>query len=47
MKRSGKSKKEQAKKREDKVIITLMAIASFLCLGIIAVFIYWLEVFLK
>ena len=47
MKQSGKNKKEKAKKREDRWLTTLMAIASFLCLGIIAVLIYWLEVFLK
>ena len=47
MKQSLKAKREKAKKREDKWLITLMAVASFLCLGIIAVFIYWLEVFLK
>ena len=35
------------KKREERVLITLMTIASFLSLGIIAVLIYWLEVFLK
>ena len=40
-------KKKDAKKREDRHLITLMAIASFLCLGIIGVLIYWLEVFLK
>ena len=40
-------KKKDAKKREDRHLITLMAIASFLCLGIIAVLIYWLETFLK
>ena len=40
-------KKKKDNKREDKWLITLMAIASFLCLGIIAVLIYWLEVFLK
>ena len=44
MKRSSKSNK--AKIREDKWLVTLMAIACFLCLGIIAVLIYWLEVFL-
>lgn len=47
MKQSGKTKKAKANKREDKWLITLMSIASFLCLGIIAVLIYWLEVFLK
>ncbi len=40
-------KKKINKKREDRWLITLMAIASFLCLGIIAVLIYWLEFFLK
>lgn len=45
MKQVKKTKKD--KKREDRWLITLMAIASFLCLGIIAVLIYWLEVFLK
>lgn len=34
------------KKREDKIVITLMAIASFLCVGIIGVLIYWMEHFL-
>ena len=47
MKQSGKNKKDKAKKREDRWLTTLMAIASFLCLGIIAVLIYWLEVFFK
>ena len=36
-----------AKQREDRHLVTLMAIASFLCLGIIAMLVYWLEVFLK
>ena len=45
MKRARKTKK--SKKREDRWLIILMAIASFLCIGIIAVLIYWLEVFLK
>ena len=40
-------KKKDAKKREDRHLVILMAIASFLCLGIIGVLIYWLEVFLK
>ena len=47
MKQSVKFNKAKAKKREDKWLITLMAVASFLCLGIISVLIYWLEVFLK
>ena len=38
-------KVKNAKKREDRVLTTLMAIACFLCLGIIGVLIYWLEVF--
>jgi hypothetical protein len=33
--------------REDKWQTILMAVACFLCLGIIGVLIYWLEVFLK
>ncbi len=45
MKQAKKTKK--SKKREDRWLTILMAIASFLCLGIIAVLIYWLEVFLK
>ena len=48
MKQANRTRKTKAsKKRDDKVVITLMAIASFLCLGIIAVMIYWLEVFFK
>lgn len=35
------------KKKEDNTLIILMAIASFLCLGIIGVLIYWVEAFLK
>ena len=35
------------KKKEDKFVIVLMFLASGLCLGIIGVLIYWLEVFLK
>ena len=42
-----RKKKMSAQQREDKWLIILMAIASFLCLGIISVMIYWLEVFLK
>ena len=34
-------------KREDKWLVTLMAIASILCLGIIGYLVYWLEFFLK
>ncbi len=40
-------KKKQKQKKEDNWQIILMAIASFLCLGIIGVLIYWMEVFLK
>ena len=47
MKQTGKNTKKKSKKREDKWIVPLMTIASFLCLGIIAVLIYWLEVFFK
>ena len=47
MKQTGKNTKGKSKKREDKWIVPLMTIASFLCLGIIAVLIYWLEVFFK
>ena len=39
--------RKNSKKKDDKFVIILMAIASFLCLGIISVLIYWLEVFLK
>lgn len=39
------NKKNQ--KREDRWLIILMAIASFLCMGIIGVLIYWMEAFLK
>lgn len=45
--KSTKKSKANAQKREDKWLIILMAIASFLCLGIIGVLIYWLEAFLK
>ena len=36
-----------AQKREDRWLIVLMSIASFLCVSIIGILIYWLEVFLK
>lgn len=39
------NKKNQ--KREDRWLIILMTIASFLCMGIIGVLIYWMEAFLK
>ncbi len=42
-----KNIKKAAKAREDKWLIALMIIASFLCLGIIGVLIYWMEAFLK
>lgn len=37
----------QEKKSEDKWLITLMGVASALCVGIIGVLVYWMEVFLK
>ena len=40
-------KTKAAQKREDKLVITLMIVASFLCVGIISVLIYWMEAFLK
>lgn len=46
-KKKATKKTKADQKREDRWLITLMAIASFLCVGIIAVLIYWLEVFLK
>ncbi len=42
-----KGKSAAAKKQGDKVQIILMAVISFLCLGMIGVVIYWLEVLLK
>ena len=42
-----KNIKKATKAREDKWLIVLMIIASFLSLGIIGVFIYWMEAFLK
>lgn len=38
---------KDVQKREDRWLIVLMAIASFLCMGIIGVLIYWMEAFLK
>lgn len=38
---------KDAQKREDRWLIILMGIASFLCVGIIGILIYWLEAFLK
>lgn len=35
------------KKKDDTTLTVLMAVASFLCLGIIGVLIYWVEMFLK
>lgn len=46
MKKSIK-KTKAAQKREDKWVIALMITACFLCVGIIGVLIYWMEVFLK
>lgn len=45
-KKSPKSSRA-ARKLEDRWLITLMIVASFLCLGIIAVLIYWMEAFFK
>ena len=50
MKQAGKKTAKKAKaaqKREDKWVIALMIVASFLCIGIIGVLIYWMEAFLK
>lgn len=41
------AKASAAKKRDDKWVIGLMIVASFLCIGIIGVLIYWMEAFLK
>lgn len=46
-KKKSTKKTKADQKREDRWLITLMAIASFLCVGIIGVLIYWLEAFLK
>ena len=46
MKKTTPKKTKAAKKREDRFLTVLMAIACFLSLGIIGVLIYWLEVFL-
>ena len=47
MKKAISKKAKAAKKQEDRYLTVLMAIASFLCLGIIGVLIYWLEAFLQ
>ena len=39
--------RQASQKREDRWLIVLMAIACFLCVGIIGILIYWLEAFLK
>lgn len=44
---SQKEEPEAKKKKEDMTLVILMAVASFLCLGIIGVLIYWIEAFLK
>ena len=41
------TRKATSQRQEDKWQIILMAIASFLCLGIIGVMIYWLETFFR
>ena len=47
MKKTVSKKAKSAQKREDRLLTVLMAIASFLCVGIIGVLIYWMEVLLK
>ena len=44
-KKDTRKKNKDTDKREDRVLTILMAIASFLCLGIIGILIYWLEIF--
>ncbi len=46
-KKKATKKTKADQKREDRWLIVLMAIASFLCVGIIGILIYWLEAFLK
>ena len=46
-KKTAQKNSKADQKREDRWLIILMAIASFLCMGIIGVLIYWMEVFLK
>ena len=38
---------KRQRQREDRWLVTLMAIASVLCAGIIAVLIFWLNTYLK
>ena len=50
--RKSSSKSKPAKEKadapnRDRGLIILMAIASFLCIGIIGILIYWMDVFLK
>ena len=47
MKKAPSKKTKTAKTREDTYLTVLMAIACFLCLGIISVLIYWLEAFFQ
>lgn len=52
VKKKPSSRTKAAKEKEDapnrdRSLIILMAIASFLCIGIISMLIYWMEVFLK
>ena len=47
MRQKTSKKHSAAQKKEDRFLTILMAIASFLCLGIIGVLIYWLEAFLQ
>ena len=45
-KKKTSKKSKNAKQKSDRSLIVLMAVASFLCIGIIGMLIYWLEVFL-
>ncbi len=47
MKKTKKKPTKADQKREDKWLIGLMIAASFLCVGILGVLIYWMEAFLK
>lgn len=47
MRKSNKKSTKSHQKREDKWLIGLMIAASFLCVGILGVMIYWMEAFFK
>ena len=47
MRKTNKKSTKSHQKREDKWLIGLMIAASFLCVGILGVMIYWMEVFFK